>query len=42
MSRSEGGEREELFVWMVFLHLKAYAFSRRTVVREGITVSEGE
>ena len=40
MSRNEGGEEEELFVWMVFWHLKAYSFSRVTVVREGMSAGE--
>ena len=38
MSRNEGEEEEELFVWMVFLRLKAYFLSRATVVREGMSV----
>ena len=40
MSRHEGGEEEELFVWMVFLHWNPYSFSRVTVVREGKSVCE--
>ena len=40
MSRSEGEEEEELFVWMVFLYLKAHSLSRVTVVREGMSVCE--
>ena len=42
MSRNEGGEEEILFVWMVFLDLKAYSLSRVTVVREGMSVCEEE
>ena len=30
MSRNEGGEEEELFVWRVFLHLNANSLSRVT------------
>ena len=30
MSRNEGGEGEELFVWRVFLHLNANSLSRVT------------
>ena len=37
MSRNEG---EELFVWMVFLYLKAVFLLRVTVVREGMSVCE--
>ena len=40
MSRNEGKEGEELFVWMVFLHLKARILSRETIVREGMSVCE--
>ena len=40
MSRHEGEEEEELFVWMVFLYLKACDSSRVTVVREGMSVCE--
>ena len=40
MSRHEGEEEEELFVWMVFLYLKARDSSRVTVVREGISDCE--
>ena len=40
MSRNEGGEEEELFVWMVFLHLNAYLLKRVTVVREGKSACE--
>ena len=40
MSRNEGEEEEELFVWMVFLYLKACDSSRVTVVREGMSVCE--
>ena len=41
MSRNEGKEGEELFVWMVFLHLKARILTRETIVREGMSVCEG-
>ena len=40
MSRNEGEEEEILFVWTVFLCLKALLLSRATVVREGMSVSE--
>ena len=40
MSRNERKEEEELFVWMVFLYLKARDSSRVTVVREGMSVCE--
>ena len=40
MSRNEGEEGEELFVWMVFLHLKAHTLSRVIVEREGMSVGE--
>ena len=40
MSRNEGGEGEELFVWMVFLNLNASSLLRRTVLREGMSVDE--
>ena len=40
MSRNEVEEEEELLVWMVFWHLKAYSLSRVTVVREGMSVCE--
>ena len=40
MSRNEGEEEEELFVWMVFLRLKASPLRRVTVVREGMSVCE--
>ena len=40
MSRNEGGKGEALFVWMVFLNLKAYSLSRVTVVREGMSADE--
>ena len=40
MSRNEGEEGEELFVWMVFLNLKAYSLSRVIVVREGMSADE--
>ena len=38
MSRNEEEEEEELFVWMVFLLVKARLWSRITVVREGMSV----
>ena len=41
MSRNEGEEEEELFVWMVFLHWNASPLRRVTVVREGMSVCEG-
>ena len=41
MSRNEGEEGEELFVWMVFLHLKALSLLRMTIMREGMSVCEG-
>ena len=40
ISRNEGEEGEELFVWTVFLFLKAFSLSRSTVVREGMSASE--
>ena len=40
MSRNEGEEEEGLFVWRVFLHLKAHTLSRVTVEREGMSVGE--
>ena len=40
MSRNEGEEEEELFVWMVFFSLKAYFLHRVTVLREGMSVCE--
>ena len=40
MSRNEGEEGEELFVWRVFLYWKANLLSRVTVVREGMSVCE--
>ena len=40
MSRDEGGEEGELFVWTVFFSLKARSLSRETVVREGMSVCE--
>ena len=40
MSRNEVEEEEELLVWMVLWHLKAYSLSRVTVVREGMSVCE--
>ena len=41
MSRNEGEEGEELFVWMVFLHWNARLLTRVTVVREGMSACEG-
>ena len=38
MSRDEGEEEKELFVWMVFLYLKAIPLLRVTVVRKGMPV----
>ena len=40
MSRNEGEEEEELFVWTVFLYLKVLFLLRVTVVREGMSVCE--
>ena len=40
MSRNEGGEEEELFVWRVSFSEKAAALSRITVVREGMSGCE--
>ena len=40
MSRNEEEEEEELFVWRVFLYVKALALSRVTVVREGMSGCE--
>ena len=40
MSRNEGGEKEELFVWRVFFFEKAYSSSRVTVVRDGMSGCE--
>ena len=40
MSRNEGEEEEELFVWRVFFFLKALDLSRVTVVREGMSECE--
>ena len=40
MSRNEGEEEEGLFVWMVLLCLNASFLLRRTVVREGMSISE--
>ena len=40
MSRNEGEEEEELFVWRVFFCEKAYLLSRVTVVREGMICDE--
>ena len=40
MSRNEGEEEEELFVWREFLYEKAHDLSRVTVVREGMSECE--
>ena len=40
ISRNEGEEGEELFVWTVFLFLKGHILWRVTVVREGMSVDE--
>ena len=40
MGRKEGKEGEKLFVWMVFLSLKAHSLPRVTVLREGMSVGE--
>ena len=40
MSREEGGEEGELFVWTVFLCLNETPLSRVIVVREGMSVCE--
>ena len=40
MARDEGEEEEELFVWTVFLCLKAHSLSRVTVVRDGMSACE--
>ena len=40
ISRNEGGEEEELFVWNVFFFLKAHPLIRETVVREGMSECE--
>ena len=40
MSRNEREEEEGLFVWTVFLYLKASSLLRVTVVREGMSVCE--
>ena len=40
ISRNEGEKEETLFVWMVFLNLKAYSLSRVIVVREGMSADE--
>ena len=40
MSRNEGVDEEELFVWRVFLYWKANLLSRVTVVREGMSAGE--
>ena len=41
MSTNERGEGEGLLVWMVFFFAKASSSSRMTVVREGMSISEG-
>ena len=41
MSRNERKEEEKLFVWTVFLSLKAPSLQSVTVVREGMSVCEG-
>ena len=40
MSRNEGEEGEELFVWTVFLNWKEYLLDRATVVRESMSACE--
>ena len=40
MSRNEGGEKEELFVWRVFFSVKVHDLLRVTVVREGMSECE--
>ena len=40
MSRNEGEEEEELFVFTDFIFLKAYSLLRVTVVREGMSECE--
>ena len=40
MSRNEGGEEEELFVWRVSFSEKVHDFARVTVVREGMSGCE--
>ena len=40
MSRNEGEEGEELFVWTALLRLNAYPLVRVTVVREGMSDCE--
>ena len=40
MSRNEGEEEEELFVFTVFFFLKALDLLRVTVVREGMSGCE--
>ena len=42
ISRIEGEEEEGLFVWTVFLWLKAIPLVRVTVVREGMSACEIE
>ena len=40
MSRNEGEEEEELFVWRLPLYEKAFDLLRVTVVREGMSGCE--
>ena len=40
MSRNEGEEEEELFVWRLSLYEKAHDLSSVTVVREGMSGCE--
>ena len=40
MSRNEGEEEEELFVWRVLLYVKTSSSLRVTVVREGMSGCE--
>ena len=40
ISRNEGEEEEELFIFTVFFSLKAVDLSRVTVVREGMSGCE--
>ena len=41
MSRNERKKKEILFVWTVFLSLKAPSLQSVTVVREGMSACEG-
>ena len=41
MSSGEGLMDEMLLVWMSFLWMKAFPFTRTTLVREGMSVYEG-